>query len=64
MDIVEVRLLSMRQTSGMRSCMVGLVVPSGNPKYVNGIVPIEQPKISAMTLLCSKLVFIGIKVDL
>ena len=44
--------------------MVGLVVPSGNPKYVNGIVPIEQQKIEAMTLLCSKLMLMGIEVDL
>lgn len=62
--MVEVRHHSVRQTSGMRSWMVGLVVPSRSPRYVKGIVPMVHPKMFAMSLLCSLLVLIGIKVDL
>ena len=36
--------LSTPCTNGMRSSSVGLAVPMGRPRYVNGIDPIEQLK--------------------
>ena len=41
--MVEVRRCSALQTSGMRSRIVGLEVPRGSPRYVNGIDPTKQP---------------------
>ena len=32
-------------TRGMRAVTVGLVVPIGSPRYVNGMDPITHPKI-------------------
>ena len=41
----EESLRSTEATRGMRSVTVGRVVPMGNPRYVNGMVPIAQSKI-------------------
>lgn len=38
-------LLSTLSIIGVRSSMRGLVVPMGNPRYVNGKEPTEQPKV-------------------
>ena len=58
------RRLSTRQTRGMSSCMVSLVVPMGRPRYVKGIFPTTQPKMFAKVLQSSSSQFIGINVDL
>ena len=63
-DSVEVSLLSMLQTIGIRSWIEGLDVPRGSPRYMKGIFPIVQPTICAISLLKSSSQFIGIKVDL
>ena len=42
---LAVSLLSMQSTKGMKSAILGLVVPTGKPRYVNGKVPTLQPKI-------------------
>ena len=44
-DRVDVSLLSILQTIGIRSCTEGLEVPRGKPRYVKGIFPILHPKI-------------------
>lgn len=41
---VMISLLSHRDTSGVKSSAFVFVNPSGKPKYVNGRVPVEQPK--------------------
>ena len=63
-DNVEVSLLSILQTMGIRSWTEGFEVPSGNPRYVNGILPIVHPKIAARSVLRASSQLIGIKVDL
>jgi hypothetical protein len=44
---LEVNFLSNLHTRGERPDIVGLVVPNGKPKYVNGIDPTRQPNSSA-----------------
>lgn len=50
-------------TNGVSSWTVGLVVPRGSPKYVNGMVAVVQPKIAAMDWQSSGEVLIGTTVD-
>jgi len=57
-------LLSILVMSGVRSCILGLVVPIGKPKYVKGIDPTAQPKAEARTASLSGWTFIGIILDL
>jgi hypothetical protein len=42
----------------------GLVVPKGKPKYVNGSVPFEQPKVLASNSILASVMLIGIIMDL
>ena len=58
------RRLSTRQTRGMSSCMVSLVVPMGMPRYVKGIFPTVHPKILAISLVFAVVALIGMRVDL
>lgn len=48
---------------GARSCMDGLVVPRGRPRYVNGMEAVEQANIDAMFWQSSGDVLICIIVD-
>ena len=64
MEIVAVRRRSELHTSGMRSCTVGFEVPMGRPRYVNGMVPTEQPKMAASSAVEVSSRFIGMRVDL
>lgn len=50
--------------SGEKSPTVGLVVPRGKPKYVNGIVPIEQPKVIARCTTLSSVMLMDTRNDL
>lgn len=45
--VLAVNLLSTLTTEGAKSMTLGLVVPIGSPKYVEGKVPIEQPNWAA-----------------
>lgn len=62
-DNVVVKRLSTLHTRGIKSCIVGLVVPSGRLIEVNGMVPIEQPKIFASSFVRSISQFRGIRID-
>ena len=62
-EAAEESLRSIDATSGMRSVIVGLVVPMGNPRYVNGMVPIAHPKTSTNRTVLSLAVLTVIKVD-
>jgi hypothetical protein len=42
----------------------GLVFPGGNPKYVNGIDPNEQPKVLARTYILCFLVLMNTIIDM
>jgi hypothetical protein len=42
---VPENLLSTLSIIGVRSSILGFVVPIGKPRYVKGIVPTEQPKV-------------------
>ena len=46
-DELALSLLSILSTSGMRSIILGLVVPTGSPRYVKGNDPTLQPMESA-----------------
>jgi hypothetical protein len=61
---LAVSLLSIRSTIGNKSCIDGLVVPNGNPKYVKGITPTLQPKSLAKTATSSSDKFKGNMQDL
>ena len=47
----------------MNSYRVGLVVPSGRPKYVKGIVPMLQPNVLAKCMAFSSIKLMGTKND-
>ena len=64
MAIVEVRRLSAEHTSGIRSRIIGLYVPRGRARYVQGMWPTEQPSTRAKSAVTSGDVLIGIRVDL
>ena len=57
-------LLSILIISGDISSILGLVVPKGNPRYVKGIVPMDQPKVAAKCCVLSGVTLIGIIEDL
>ena len=63
-DITAVILLSALQIQGVKSRTVGLDVPRGRPRYVNGSCAHAHPKMSAISLYVSSGVFKGISVDL
>ena len=63
-ESVEERLLSIEQTSGMKSWIVGRDVPKGRPRYVKGMEPIEHPKIEAISAANRGSKLMGINVDL
>lgn len=62
-EAAEESLRSTDATSGMRSVTDGLVVPMGKPRYVNGKVPIAQPKTSANREVLSPAVLTVMRVD-
>jgi hypothetical protein len=57
-------LLSILSTNGSKSYTVGFVVPSGRPRYVNGIEATLHPNNPAMSCAELLLKLIGIKDDL
>lgn len=62
-SIVAVILRSALHTRGVRSCIDGLVVPRGNPRYVNDMESVEQSKIDARSWQRSDGVLISTIVD-
>jgi hypothetical protein len=63
MNVAET-LLSILSTKGIKSWTEGLVVPRGNPRYVNGMEAIFQPRDSAMSEATAVVILIGIREDL
>jgi hypothetical protein len=63
MDVL-INLFSHLLTIGMNSSTFGFVKPSGNPRYVKGKVPTEQPKVLARRSSFSYGVLIGTIMDL
>lgn len=61
---VLTNLLSHLVTSGRKSSILGLVSPRGSPRYVNGRLPIEHPKVAARCLVLSSVRLIGTNMDL
>lgn len=60
---VEESLLSVELTNGMKSWIKGQALPMGSPRYVNGIVPTEQPKMDAILSMREASRLIGMSVD-
>ena len=63
-DELALSLLSMLSTSGMRSMILGLVVPTGRPRHVKGKDPTLQPMESARSWSCYGGVLTGRRADL
>ena len=61
--LVLVSLLSHLFIRGMKSCILGLVSPRGNPRYVNGSDPLEQPKVLASRSSLSSVILTGSIMD-
>ncbi len=61
---VELNLLSTLLTMGAISKTFGFVVPKGNPNYVTGSSPMEQPRRSAREPGLSSGTFSGIMLEL
>ena len=59
----EESFLSIDATRGMRSVKVGLVVPIGNRRYLNGMDPITHPKTWASLEVVSSEALAVINVD-